>query len=191
MPPLRQRSHNPRQKQSPHLQASLFKQHRPKSQLPNMPMITVGASKDDIEPQTPVTFFERQLHSRVVRAGQKVADNLITSKTRDIESAARPASDHEGRPEDDRIRSITGTGFDYAEALREAFNRPGCTEFDDEDEFETDDIGNATVKNPQRRREKLAAGYRERINDEPTPDERRTEQSLLEGPNEAVRVSSV
>ena len=152
----------------------------------------VGDSKDDIRPQTPVAYLNNTVSRQGGQGGQRKPQQPHYVETRDIENAAEPASDHQGQPEDDKqVESGNRAGFDYAGALREAFNRPGCTEFDDEDEIETDDTGNATVKNPQRRRDRLAAGYRERINDEPTPDERRrvTEQSLLEGPNEAVRVS--
>ena len=164
----------------------------PQEPAPEHPNDLVGASKDDIRPQTPVTFLNNTVSHQGGQGGPRKPQQPHYAETRDIENAAEPASDHQGQPEDDKqVESGTGAGFDYAGALRETFNRPGCTEFDDEDEFETDDIGNATVRNPQRRRERLAAGYRERINDEPTPDERRrvTEQSLLEGPNEAVRVS--
>ena len=151
----------------------------------------VGASKGDIRPQTPVTFLDSTVSHQGGQGGPRKPQPPHYVETRDIENAAEPASDQQGQPKDDKqVESGTGSGFDYARALRETFNRPGCTEFDDEDEFETDDIGNTTVRNPQRRRERLAAGYRERINGEPTPFERRrvTELSLLEVPNEEVRV---
>jgi hypothetical protein len=152
----------------------------------------VGDSKEDIRPQTSVTFLNNAVSHQGSQGGPRKPQQPHYAETRDIENAAESASDHQGQPGDNKsVESGTVTGFDYAGALRETFNRPGCTEFDDEDEFEIDDVGNATVRNPQRRRDRLAAGYRERINDEPTPDERRrvTEQNLLEGPNETVRVS--
>ena len=45
-------------------------------------------------------------------------------------------------------------------------------------------------RNSERRRARLATGYRESIDNEPSPEDRRfeTERSLLEGPNETVRV---
>ena len=183
-------SHNPRQKQSLHPRASLFKQHRPKSQHPNMPKTWLARRRRYPASDT-CNIFEQHSFTPSGQGGPRkpqqphYAETLNRKCCRTSFRSSGPA----GRRK--HIESGTRAGFDYAGALRETFNRPGCTEFDDEDEFETDDIRSATVRNHQRRKERLAAGYWERINDEPTPDERRrvTEQSLLEGPNEAVRVS--
>jgi hypothetical protein len=81
-------------------------------------------------------------------------------------------------------------GFNYLDELLKAFNRDGVMHVDD-GELEWDPAGDGTVKNPRRRRTKLEEGYQEAIDNEPPPEDRRrvTERSLLEGPNEAVRVA--
>ncbi len=81
--------------------------------------------------------------------------------------------------------------FDYAAELVNAFQRKGMTMLADDDDDLSDNDGAGTVKNPQRRRERLAERHREAIRKEPALEERRrmTERSLLEGPNEAVRTS--
>jgi hypothetical protein len=75
--------------------------------------------------------------------------------------------------------------------LEAAFNRPGRTSIQDEEDLDYDDNGRHVVKDPERRRDRLVEGYIEGISIEPPPRDRHrlTERALLEGPNEQVRVS--
>lgn len=96
---------------------------------------------------------------------------------------SRPEVDT-GANQSDHIQRL-----DLVSEIRAAFHRPGPTEFDRDMESDTDE--GYIVKNPQRRSERLETAYKEGLDSEPTPEERRrhTERTLLEGPNEAVRVS--
>ena len=79
----------------------------------------------------------------------------------------------------------------YQELLEAAFNRPGRTSIQNDENFKYDDDWGHGVKDPERRSGKLAEGYREDISNEPSPKDHRrlTERALLEEPNEQVRVS--
>lgn len=71
----------------------------------------------------------------------------------------------------------------YKEELQKSFNRPGETELQEQI---TD---NGKVRDPGRRREKSYEGHKDRIHNEPKPEERRKEtmRTILEGPDEQVR----
>lgn len=86
-----------------------------------------------------------------------------------------------------KTNGLDSDGLSYADELVKAFNRGSVTHFD----ADAPDYASGSVKNPLRWGEKLKEGYREGIDNEPSPEERRqvTERRLLEGRNEAVRVS--
>lgn len=160
----------------------------PSKPAPDQPSDQTGASKDDVQGRTIGPSSSGGDARQGAPSWPRRTQQPPHVKPRDLE----PATAHHDRSEvgkqDD---SIAVTDLDFAASLRAAFDRPGCTKFDDADQVEADDPERARVKNPQRRSERLATGYREHISDEPTPEDRRriTERSLLEGPNEAVRVS--
>jgi hypothetical protein len=81
--------------------------------------------------------------------------------------------------------------FRYDQELAKAFNREGLTQFDSEMAQWEYHESEGMIKNLDRRGEKLAEAYWDNITSEPSPQDRRreTERRLLEGPNEAVRVS--
>jgi hypothetical protein len=82
--------------------------------------------------------------------------------------------------------------FRYDRELAKAFNRDGLTQFDSDEVAQWEyHESNGIIRHLHRRGEKLAEAYSENIASEPSPQDRRreTERSLLEGPNEAVRVS--
>ena len=109
----------------------------PQEPAPEHPNDLIGDSKGDIRLQTPVTFSNITVSRQGGQGGPRNPQPPHYVETGDIENTAEPVSDHQGQPENDKqVESGTGAGFDYAGALRETFNRPGCTEFDDEDEFE-------------------------------------------------------
>lgn len=88
-------------------------------------------------------------------------------------------------------KSTEDRALDFGQALTEAFNRPGRIMGEDDEDFDYDDNSGQEVRDPARRSGKLAEGYRGEISSEPLPKDRRriTERSLLEGPNERVRIS--
>jgi hypothetical protein len=87
--------------------------------------------------------------------------------------------------------NLAASTVDYSAELAKAFVREGGAEFVDAEEHDLHHLGNDLVKNPQRRSERLASDHRNNIIHEPSPEDRRhtTERSMLEGPNEQVRVS--
>ena len=89
-------------------------------------------------------------------------------------------------PEEEDSSTPAARGFDFRSHLENAFNRPGATKVRDERE-----PNHQSVHNPERRREKEAEGHIKRITTEPDPVERRrkTERTILEGPDEQVRQS--
>jgi hypothetical protein len=74
------------------------------------------------------------------------------------------------------------------ELLNQAFQRSG-SERVDEKIADLEYYGSTRVANPERRAEKVRDGFREAIESEPSPEERRkvTERALLEGPDPRVR----
>jgi hypothetical protein len=71
----------------------------------------------------------------------------------------------------------------YKDELEKSFNRPGKAN------LQGQDIDAGKVKDPARRREKSYEEHKKRLDNEPTPNERRNEttRTILEGPNEQVR----
>ena len=74
--------------------------------------------------------------------------------------------------------------FNYKDKILDAFNRSGKVEID-----ETPESDQGIVSHLERRREKEAERHQDRIENEPAPQERRrkTERTILEGPDEQVR----
>jgi hypothetical protein len=150
------------------------------------PDVTDQAPKADGQQQTPRTpISDRHPHQGSQDAFGK------PRQPQDIEEPGAKKADDPNPPSNEPRESHTTPGFSYAEELAKAFNRDGMTHFNDEDEPGEYHAGGGMSKNPQRRSERLATGYRESIDNEPPPQERLlvTERSLLEGPNEAVRGS--
>lgn len=147
-----------------------------------------------IPPQSSVTS-----HTDVTEGIAKVSNhqNLSPNTENVLKMPPQPQNVEEPTIEDkDRLSDGYSTNqaqneIQYSELLPKAFNRDGQTEFDTETESKMHNFGSTTVRNPTRRGEKLLAGFRDNIDSEPSPEERRytTERSLLEGPNESVRVS--
>jgi len=83
---------------------------------------------------------------------------------------------------------VSVKSLNYNEMLTRAFNRSGSNQFD-EDYEERDYYTNHIVKNIERRGQKLAARFRNNLNDEPSPESRRrkTERSILEPVDPKVR----
>ena len=81
------------------------------------------------------------------------------------------------------IEATTESKTDYKEELQKSFNRPGKTELQEQV------IDTGKVKDPDRRREKIYEGHKDRIYNEVRPEERRkkTIRTILEGPGEEVR----
>jgi hypothetical protein len=95
------------------------------------------------------------------------------------------------KPSQSKAKDDDSDTFSFLDELNKAFNRGGVTHFFDEYEPEPYLTGDGVVKNSQRRSEKLKESYREAIDNEPSPEDRRqeTERLLFEGPNEEVRVA--
>ena len=73
--------------------------------------------------------------------------------------------------------------IDYSTEIEKSFNKTGKTE------VKTQIIDDGKVNNPERRREKVAGEHRDRLNEEPSADDRRREmyRTILEGPDPQVR----
>ena len=73
--------------------------------------------------------------------------------------------------------------IDYLTEIEKSFNKSGKTE------VQPHIIDDGRVNNPERRREKIAEEHRDRLNREPSADDRRrkTYRTLLEGPDPQVR----
>ena len=73
--------------------------------------------------------------------------------------------------------------IDYLTEIKKSFNKSGTTE------LQSHIIDDGRVNNPERRREKIAEEHRDRLNREPSAEDRRREtyRTLLEGPDPQVR----
>jgi predicted transcriptional regulator len=73
--------------------------------------------------------------------------------------------------------------IDYPAEIEKSFNKSGVTE------VKSQIIDEGKVKNPERRRKKIADEHRDRLNGEPSADNRRREtyRAILEGPDPQVR----
>ena len=73
--------------------------------------------------------------------------------------------------------------IDYLTEIEKSFNKSGKTE------IQSHIIDDGRVNNPERRREKIAEEHRDRLNREPSAEDRRREtyRTLLEGPDPQVR----
>ena len=73
--------------------------------------------------------------------------------------------------------------IDYQSEIERTFDKPGQTR------VQPHIMDDGKVKNPERRREKIAEEHRDRLNREPSPNDRRREiyRTILEGPDPQVR----
>lgn len=88
-----------------------------------------------------------------------------------------PIQEHPGAETPDPHR------IDYPDEVKKSFNRAGETE------LRPSAMDEDPVTNPERRRQKVSEEHRERLEDEPSDDERRkrTRRTILEGPDPQVR----
>ena len=87
-------------------------------------------------------------------------------------------------PESEESESKTASHqIDYPAEIEKSFNKPGKTE------VQPHIIDDGRVNNPEHRREKIAEEHSDRLNREPSADDRRrgTYRTLLEGPDPQVR----
>ena len=96
-------------------------------------------------------------------------------KTKQEQTAPRESEESESKTVSHQI--------DYPVEIEKSFNKSGKTE------VQTHIIDDGKVNNPERRREKTAEEHRDRLNREPSADDRRREtyRMLLEGPDPQVR----
>lgn len=117
-------------------------------------------------PETPLAQSNKLL------AEEKVSEQKATKKTVD-----KPITYPLGSEQDEH-------GFNYEDEFSSAFNRSGKVTIDDRIEADP-----GLVSNIERRTEKEAERHQERIENEPDPHKRRkrTEHTIIEGPDEQVR----
>lgn len=91
----------------------------------------------------------------------------------------QPNASNEGQS----LQEADLTALDYRNEFEQNFNRTGKKEIDDQI------VDDGTVKDAERRRDKIYDGHRKRLESEPSADKRRkaTIRTLLEGPDEQVR----
>lgn len=87
-------------------------------------------------------------------------------------------------PAQDNFRTHSGNISDLSFEINKAFNRPGATVLKGRPEFDK-----GISANPEHRRQREAEEHEKRKGEEPDPTERRrkTERTILEGPDEQVR----
>lgn len=106
-----------------------------------------------------------------------LTNNFINKPTSDQQEKQTQTDDSSPKPETEPAK------INLKDEVEQAFNKPGETEL--KERFSDD----GDVKNPERRREKSYGEHHERLQNEPSADERRkkTIRIILEGPDEQVR----
>ena len=116
---------------------------------------------------------------------EKDIKDFVENKEEYMEWKAEKAKQEHAPPsESEESESKTDLPqIDYLTEIEKSFNKSGKTE------IQPHIIDDGRVNNPERRREKIAEEHRDRLNREPSADDRRREtyRTLLEGPDPQVR----
>jgi len=129
-----------------------------------------------------------------------IRDDKIGDETDKNQQGAKQKSSSapkkiEGKPPDKSKHSLTtdpveseqnANVFNYEEEFIGVFNRSGKVAI-----VEIEESDSGIVSDPERRRDKESEGHQDRIENEPEPQKRRkkTERTILEGPDEQVRMT--
>ena len=120
----------------------------------------LGVSEGDI-----VDFVENKEKYMEWKAEKEKQEQSLSPKSKDLEPKTIPHP------------------INYPIEFKKSFNKSGKTE------VKTQIIDDGKVRNPERRREKIAEDHSDRLNDEPNGDGKRREtyRTILEGPDPQVR----